>query len=348
MSIPLAFIAIVIIGVLLYGIIRSRLLQSKLLDAAAQREKHTPKAAEVPKHFTSAGSRIQEFEVTQPKKHVQQNQSVESRETYESRENLESRETHESRESHESRRNHESRVHESASRQIDELSMEEREKYDARDQARDENIVALRLLVEDLFEVDRSGNGEGATDLKQEQSSVELRNSWIQHYEAPLNEHAAFIEQEEIGSGIRMMETAEIENNDIQDRIEREGGKTGEVQISLAWDDFNDLDLHLFCPSGERIYFNNRKSACGGELDVDMNVRPTSEKAVENIVWPEKAPLGKYKVGVHFYKHHSKEDTTTVCTFRARIRTHGKTRDYSGSITHGQAMQMVTSFTLNR
>ena len=261
MSIPLAFIAIVIIGVLLYGIIRSRLLQSKLLDAAAQREKHTPKAAEVPTHFTSAGSRIQEFEVTQPKKHVQQNQSVESRETYESRENLESRETHESRESHESRRNHESRVHESASRQIDELSMEEREKYDARDQARDENIIALRLLVEDLFEVDRSGNGEGATDLKQEQSSVELRNSWIQHYEAPLNEHAAFIEQEEIGSGIRMMETAEIENNDIQDRIEREGGKTGEVQISLAWDDFNDLDLHLFCPSGERIYFNNRKGS---------------------------------------------------------------------------------------
>lgn len=320
----ISLIVIVIGGGILFGRIRSSILQQKLLDVAARREKHAPKAAEVPTHFTSSGSKIQEYEVTQQEIQVEQNQSATLND-------------------HE-----ESSILESPSRQVNDLSIQERENYDARDQARDEHIIALRLLVEDLFEGSGGISSELKADSKPKQSSVEQRNTWIQQYEVPLNEHAAFIEQEEIGSGIRIMETTEDENDDIQYRIEREGGKSGEVQISLAWDDFNDLDLHLFCPSGERIYFNNKKSACGGELDVDMNVRPTSEKAVENIVWPENAPLGKYKVGVHFYKHHLKDDTTTVCKFRARILTHGKVRDYSGSITHGQAMQMVTSFTLNR
>ena len=315
---------IVTIGGVLFLRIRSGILERKLLDVAARREKHAPKATEVPTHYTSAGSKIQEYKITQQETRAEHNRSVSSVES------------------------EESPILESPSRQVDELSTKERESYDARDQARDENLIALRLLVDDLFEPSEGISGEIPTDLKQDQSPIELRNSWIQHYEEPLNEHAAFIEREEIGSGIRIMEATEIENDDIQDRIEREGGKTGEVQISLAWDDFNDLDLHLFCPSGERIYFNNKKSACGGELDVDMNVRPPSEHAVENIVWPESAPLGQYKVGVHFYKHHSRDDTTTVCKFRARIMTHGKIRDYSGSITHGQAMQMVTSFTLNR
>jgi len=78
-----------------------------------------------------------------------------------------------------------------------------------------------------------------------------------------------------------------------------------------------------------------------------MNVRPTSDNAVENIVWINDAPLGQYKVGVHFYKHHNRDQTTPKCAFRLRLTIHGEVRNYSGNITHGQAMQMVTSFTLN-
>ena len=157
----------------------------------------------------------------------------------------------------------------------------------------------------------------------------------------------AFVEQEKIGSGIKVIDATDKENEDMEQRLLREGAKSGVVQISLAWDDYNDLDLHLFCPSGERIYFNNRTSECGGELDVDMNVRPTSDSAVENIVWIDDAPLGQYKVGVHFYKHHNRDHTTPKCAFRLRLTIHGEVRNYSGNISHGQAMQMVTSFTLN-
>ena len=316
MHTSLILLTIGIVGGLLFGIFRSRLFQSRLLDAAARREKHAPKATEIPTYIPSSG-----------------NQMKNSDERYQSVVSEESKEP---------------TILESSSRQVNELSIEEREEYNIRDQARDQNITNLRLLVEDLFEDDADSIGEVGTDSEKEKSSVELRRTWIEQYEQPLNEHAAFIEMEEVGSGIKILESSVLEHDDIQNRLERESRKNGEVQVSLAWDDFNDLDLHLFCPSGERIYFNNKKSACGGELDVDMNVRPTSENAVENIVWIENAPLGQYKVGVHFYKHHSKKETLQTCEFRARIIVHGEVRDYSGKIAHDQAMQMVTSFTLNR
>jgi len=352
------------IGFLILGFIiariRSQLHRDKLLDAAAQREKHAPKTVELPTALYSSGRRIQESEsphlneseeTVEPIDSKATDQPDELKETVEpidSKATDQPDELKETVEPIDSKKSEEDIRLESSSRQINELSDEEREKYDARDQARDENIMLLRLLVKELFTEEGPSPGEEFTESIDEESSVELRKTWIQEYEEPLNEHAAFIEQEEIGSGIKMMSPTVQESDDINERLEREGGKSGEVQISLVWDDFNDLDLHLFCPSGERIYFNNKKSACGGELDVDMNVRPTNDNAVENIVWPENAPLGQYKVGVHFYKHHSKNNTTVTCKFRARVKIHGAIQNYSGSITRGQAMQMVTSFTLNQ
>ena len=79
---------------------------------------------------------------------------------------------------------------------------------------------------------------------------------------------------------------------ELRSRLEREGAESSDVQISLMWNNYNDLDLHVVCPSGERIHGGNRESACGGELDVDANVRPETKKPVENVVWPEgKAPV---------------------------------------------------------
>ena len=102
-----------------------------------------------------------------------------------------------------------------------------------------------------------------------------------------------------VGSGI-IVEESPPENDDLDERLEREGGKSGAVQVSLAWDDYNDLDLHLFCPSGERIYFNNKDSECGGELDVDMNVKPVSDNAVENVVWQNNRQKALTKSGFTF------------------------------------------------
>lgn len=231
--------------------------------------------------------------------------------------------------------------------QIEELTEKEYGEWQDRDEQRDANIMQLRLILEDIINELHEIEEEYAEDLSEEERIMNLdaRAEWIVENEDNFDEHATFVETEMVGSGI-IVEQAPPENDDLDQRLEREGGKTGAVQVSLAWDDYNDLDLHLFCPSGERIYFNNKKSDCGGELDVDMNVKPVSNNAVENVVWPKNPPKGTYKVGVHFYKHHKKRRTKKTTKYRLRVSIFGKIQEYSGMIKYGAAIQMVTGFTI--
>lgn len=90
----------------------------------------------------------------------------------------------------------------------------------------------------------------------------------------------------------------------IQKRVSEAGGSKGEVQFALAWRNINDLDLHVICPSGERISHLRKSSRCGGLLDVDMNVRGESRQPVENIRWLENAPAGRYSVLVNLFRVH--------------------------------------------
>lgn len=128
-------------------------------------------------------------------------------------------------------------------------------------------------------------------------------------------------------------------------RLDREGAKTGDVQISLIWNNFNDLDLHVICPDGEKIYFGNRTSECGGELDVDMNVSPTSEEPVENVYWKEgSAPEGEYKVFVNHYCNHALPNCGDPTSFKVAIRIGSFIEEFSGKITYGSEEQFVHSF----
>ena len=38
--------------------------------------------------------------------------------------------------------------------------------------------------------------------------------------------------------------------SELRARLEREGAQSSDVQISLMWNNYNDLDLHVLCPSG--------------------------------------------------------------------------------------------------
>ncbi len=89
----------------------------------------------------------------------------------------------------------------------------------------------------------------------------------------------------------------------IQQKVKGAGGSKGEVQFSLAWHSFNDLDLHVIVPSGQHISYQFPRSQCRGELDVDMNVQPESEEPVENVRWlKDDAPMGRFTVIVHQYR----------------------------------------------
>ena len=121
---------------------------------------------------------------------------------------------------------------------------------------------------------------------------------------------------------------------EIKQRVEMAGGQYQNVDVraSLIWDNRNDLDLHLVVPSGEEIFYDHKKSKCGGWLDVDMNVQGESLKPVENIRWAKgTAPAGHYKVIVQNYKFHEPDEKPT--NFRLEVEVNGQVEHYDGTIS---------------
>ncbi len=94
----------------------------------------------------------------------------------------------------------------------------------------------------------------------------------------------------------------------IKEKVKKAGGNvTGDFRASLAWYNYDDLDLHLRQPGGPgaEIFFGHKvDSSTGGNLDVDMNAGSgTTRTPVENITYPSRArmPEGLYTLYVNNY-----------------------------------------------
>ncbi len=74
---------------------------------------------------------------------------------------------------------------------------------------------------------------------------------------------------------------------------------TGDVQVTLSWDNQSDMDLAVTEPNGERVHHGLLLSTTGGRLDVDSNYPcGTNPLGIENVVWATDAPEGSYTVEV--------------------------------------------------
>lgn len=86
----------------------------------------------------------------------------------------------------------------------------------------------------------------------------------------------------------------------IKERVKAAGGKIdADIRVSLAWYNFDDLDLHCLSPYGH-IYFGNKNGGTRANiLDVDMNAGGgTTRTPVENLAF--NAPKdGPYTVEVN-------------------------------------------------
>ena len=194
-----------------------------------------------------------------------------------------------------------------------------------------------RLEQQMRLEAEESAKEEQQRADEEQQRQLELAAAEEQR----LAELAAAKQQEELVA----REAAETAMKELQERLDREGARSGDVQISLMWDNYNDLDLHVVCPSGERIHGGNKMSDCGGELDVDANVRPETKKPVENVVWDnDTAQPGEYQVYVHHYKKHKKRRTKDPTKFKVIVNNIGELLEFDGALSHGDPIKLVAQF----
>ena len=119
------------------------------------------------------------------------------------------------------------------------------------------------------------------------------------------------------------------------ERAREQGGQSGRVQVILAWDNESDLDLVVSCPDGDIISYRSRKGCGGGELDIDRNAQPPLRSdAVENIVWPGRAPAGRYGIAVEHNGHLQRAPQPS--SFRVTVRVEGQPdRSFSGRVAPG-------------
>lgn len=102
----------------------------------------------------------------------------------------------------------------------------------------------------------------------------------------------------------------------IKERVKQAGGNvSGELCCRLAWDYSDDLDFHMREPNSGHIYFGNRRSHCGGMLDVDANGgNGLKEHPVENIFYERLSTMreGVYILSVNNYRRRSNGTGFTV------------------------------------
>ena len=126
-------------------------------------------------------------------------------------------------------------------------------------------------------------------------------------------------------------------------RLDEAGARTGDIQISLSWNNHNDLDLHCFDPQGEQIWYSHKQSEkTGGVLDVDRNAsEPFTSTPVENIYWPTgQAPPGIYRLYLVHYAEHSGHSAYPT-PYTVRIVVEDKTNYVSGKIAYTGRRELI-------
>jgi hypothetical protein len=139
--------------------------------------------------------------------------------------------------------------------------------------------------------------------------------------------------------------TSEITNgldDDCDGSIDEHIVQTGDPQITLFWETWSDLDLHVVDPSGCSIYHDNR--SCGdGYLDRDAyRACNNSGGPPENISWNENQVLsGRHEVKVNYFQDC---DNNGPINFIVSVSLHGNVTTYERTINNPGDWVTITTF----
>jgi len=124
----------------------------------------------------------------------------------------------------------------------------------------------------------------------------------------------------------------------IKEEVKSKGGKVdGVLRFSMMWADGNgdnsDLDLHCIEPKNFHIYYGNKRSPTGGNLDVDI-MTPSGKLAVENITYPSLSTMydGVYKLSINQYSARSSKGFKAEIEFNGELYSYSYDKSVSGNV----------------
>ncbi|MDR0516017.1 MAG: hypothetical protein LBH25_03135 [Fibromonadaceae bacterium] len=106
-----------------------------------------------------------------------------------------------------------------------------------------------------------------------------------------------------------------------------EEAKGGAMQISVSWDRDDDVDLHVFSPAGDHIYYGDRRTGKeDGELDIDSNADCTIDGINSENIFFKKDPVadGDYEVEVRMFKKCGTNDGKSGARYNVTLNIGGK------------------------
>lgn len=144
--------------------------------------------------------------------------------------------------------------------------------------------------------------------------------------------------------------TGDLADTSIREKVKKAGGKVdAPVRVSLAWHDYDDLDLHVeLSVNGSprnKVFFGNRRVTLDGvlaELDVDMNINPVTKEPVENVyIKYDHTPPEEMKLHI-YVNNFSRRSANQAFEVEVETAEGLYTLSYDGSIHDGSTIVVAT------
>ena len=130
-------------------------------------------------------------------------------------------------------------------------------------------------------------------------------------------------------------------------------GKSGELKVTLQWWSCDDLDLWVYDPFNNKIYYRNKRGGHFpyiGILDVDANAACRSHinctSPAENIYW-KKASSGEYRIMVNLYSKCGRSRNENI-DFIVTVFNQGKRKEYRRSVSIEKQTVDITKINLKK
>ena len=198
--------------------------------------------------------------------------------------------------------------------------------------------ISTATSVSEIEEIEISGlNTEQGEELRELYDEAHSRLQFEEDLKVGIeNASQNYVEN-------RVPFSMDLESEFLQ-RIETNEGRSRSVQLSLSWDNKNDLDLVVRCPDGSLIYSDN-DSPCGGSVDLEMNSEELSKKPLEHVIWDGfSTPEGTYEMFVMHRKRNAMADSTR---FTVRVSDGPDLSYFESTVNEDQRVSLAARFNLN-